>query len=766
MPIAAPIQNSFNAGEFSPLAYGRTDYPKYKNGVSLMQRFVPVVQGGATRCPGTKYVKPTKANVQARLAPFIFDNGDAFVIEFTDLYVRFYYNRAPVTAATPLVITGITKANPGVVTYTGTDPANGAELYLSAIVGMTELNGRWVKVANVNGAANTFELTTMDSANINTTSYTAYSSAGTAAAVYEVASPYALADIEDLRMIQSGDVVYIVHPDYVPRKLSRTAVNSWAFSTVTFLDGPYLPINSTTTTLTPAATTGAGVNVTASAVTGINSGAGFATTDVGRFIRIKHATTWGYALITARTSTTVVVVTILNAFGNTTASATWRLGEWSETTGYPSVIFSFEDRLGFAASPIAPLTANLSFTGDYENMAPTATDSTVTASHALQLKLNAGRQDPIRWVADDEKGLLLGTKGAEWLVRSSNTGDAMSAINFPSARRSTKHGSAFIEPIEVGKALLFAQTSKRKLRELAYVYQVDGFQAPDMTVLAEHITESGIKRMAYQQEPYNLVWTVRVDGTLVAMTYDREQDVIGWHRHPVGGYSDSGKTAEPIVESVCVIPSPDGTQDDVWLVVKRYINGGVKRYVEYLQNFNSDFDDVDDCYFVDAGISGTMASGTIIRNLDHLEGETVQLLIDGSPRPDLVVSGGKITLTSAGQIYAVGEGYLSRIKTLRPEAGSATGTAQGKIKRIHKLAALLHQTVGLRVGRDFDTMEAQQFRNASDPMSAPVPLFSGIKTLEFGSDYDLDGYVCLEVNQPLPCTLLALMPQLHTQDAQ
>lgn len=766
MPIAAPIQNSFNAGEFSPLAVGRTDYPKYKNGLSLMQRFIPIVQGGATRCPGFKYTKPTKANGQARLIPFIFNNGDAFNIEFGDQYVRFYYNRAPVTAASPLVITAISKANPGVVTYTGTDPANGTELYLSAIVGMTELNGRWVKVANVNGGANTFELTTLDGANINTTAYTTYSSAGTAAAVYEVASPFLVADIEDLRVISNGDVLYIVHPDYAPRKLSRTAINAWSFSTVAFLDGPYLPINATTTTLTPAATTGTNILITASAVTGINGGLGFQSTDVGRLVRIKHATTWGYAIIKTYNSTVTVHADIVNAFGATTASATWRTGEWSDTTGYPSVLFSFEDRLGFAASPVAPQTANLSFTGDYENMAPTATDSTVTASHALQLKLNAGQQDPIRWVVDDEKGLLLGTKGAEWLVRSSNTGDAMSAINFPSARRSTKHGSAFIEPLEVGKALLFAQTSKRKLRELAYVYEVDGFRAPDMTVLAEHITKTGIKRMAYQQEPYNLVWVVRVDGTLVAMTYDREQDVIGWHRHPMGGYSDSGKLIAPIVESVSVIPSPDGSQDDVWIIVKRYINGGTKRYVEYLQNFNSDFDSVEDCYFVDAGISGTMASGTVIRNLDHLEGETVQLLIDGSPRPDLVVSGGKVTLTTAGEVYAVGEGFLSRLQTLRPEAGSATGTAQGKVKRIHKLAALLHQTVGLRVGRDFDTMDTQQFRKASDPMSGPVPLFSGIKTLEFGSDYDLDGYVCLEVNQPLPCTLLALMPQLHTQDAQ
>lgn len=767
MPIAAPIQNSFNAAEFTPLAYGRTDYPKYKNGVSLMQGFVPLVQGGATRRPGTKYINQTKLNTEVHLQPFVFSQGDAFVIEFGVSYARFFQNRAPVLAASQ-AITSITQANPGVLTYTGADTyANGDEVFLEAITGMTELNGTWAKVANLNAGLNTFELQTRAGVNINTTGYTAYSAGGTVKEVYELASPYVLADLPNLRMFQSGDVIYIVHPDYEPRKLSRTAANSWAFSTVVFLDGPYLPINSGTTTLTPAFVTGNNILLTASAVTGINGGLGFQASDVGRLVRIKHGAVWGYAKIITINTTTSVQVDIKSDFGAATASATWRLGEWSATTGYPSVIFSFEDRLGFAASTVAPQTVNMSKTADYENMAPTAADSTVAADNALQLKLNAGQQDPIRWVADDEKGLLIGTKGAEWLIRSSTTGDAMSAINFPSARRSTKHGSAAVEPLEVGKAILMVQTAKRKVRELAYVYEVDGFRAPDLTVLAEHITKSGIKHMAHQQEPYSLVWANLADGSLVAMTYDREQDVVGWHRHPIGGYSDAGKTVGTIIESICVIPSPDGSQDDLWLSCKRYINGGVKRYIEYLSEFNSEYVAVKDCYFVDGGKTVTLGSpGVIVPGLDHLEGETVQILVDGAPRPDQVVASGKITLTSIGTVIQVGEGYLSRLKTLRVEAGSATGTAQGKIKRIHRLSALLHQTVGLRVGRTFDTMDSQQFRGASDLMDAAVPMFSGIKTLTIGSDYDMDGYICLEQNQPLPCTILALMPQLHTQDAQ
>ena len=767
MAIASPIQNSFNAGEFSPLTFGRADYPKYKNGLSLMQNFVPIVQGGAVRRTGTKYVNQSKLHGEVHLEPFIFSDGDAFLLEFGDQYIRFFRNRAPVLESSQ-AITDITQADPAVFTYVGADNfANGEEIFVDDITGMTEFNGTWIKVANVNVGANTFEAQTRAGVDIDSTGYTAYTSGGTLEEVYQIVSPYLLADVENLRMYELGDVIYIVHPDYEPRKLSRSGTTDWSFSTIVFSDGPYLSINTTDTTLTPAAITGSGITVTASAIVGINNGLGFQSTDVGRFMRIRHGATWGWAVIATWVSTTVVTVDIESDFGATTASTIWREGEWSATSGYPSVIFSFEDRLGYAASPIAPITINLSKTGDYDNMAPTAADSTVAADNSLQFKLNSRRQDPIRWVTDDEKGLLVGTKGAEWLIRSSVTGDAMSAINFPSARRSTRHGSANVEPVEAGKAKLFVQTAKRKLRELAFVYEVDGFNAPDLTVVAEHITKSGIRSLAYQQEPYNLVWTIREDGALVAMTYDREQDVVGWHRHPIGGFSDAAKETDVIIESHAVIPSPDGAQDDLWLSCKRYIDGQVVRYIEYLTEFNSDYDDVSDCYYVDGGLTIDLGSpGTAITGLDHLEGETVQLLVDGSPQPDQEVTNGALTLVTAGTIVHVGLQYFSRLKNLRIEAGSATGTAQGKIKRIHKLSALLHQTVGLRVGANFDNMDAQLFRRPSNAMSAAVPLFSGIKPIEYPSDYDFDGYICFEQKQPLPCTILAIMPQLHTQDAQ
>lgn len=733
MPLVAPIQTSFNAGEFSPLTLGRVDYPKYKMGVVLMQNMLPQVQGGTTKRTGTYYVNPSKANGQARLVRFVFSNGDAFLLEYGDKYLRFYRNRAQVN------VTGAATYNPATsyaigqyVTYSG-----------SQYISLT--------------AANVGHQPDISPANWNKQD------------AYEIATPYAIADVPFLRFQQIKDVLYIAHPSYAPQKLIRSGLTSWAFTKVAFLDGPYLQINSGTTTLTSSAIAVGTTTITASSIVGINSDTGFQPGDVGRQIRLKHSTTWGYATITAVTDTTHVTATIVSAFGATTATGVWRVGEWSDFAGYPSVVFLYQDRLGWAASPAAPTTLNMSKTSDYENMAPTDASAVVAADNSLQLRINDKQQDPIRWVADTENGLLVGTKGAEYAMPSPSDGTATSAISYPALRKTTKYGSANVPVIEAGKAVLFAQTAKRKLREMAFVYDNNGYDAPDMTVLAEHITKGNIAEMIFQQEPYSVVWMRLENGQLRGMTYDRQQNVIGWHRHILGGFYDVAHTDSAHVESIETIPSPDGSQDDVWMIVARYINGGIKRYVEYLAPFNADYDDVKNCYFVDGGKTITLgASGTVVTGLDHLEGQVVGMLVDGSAQPSKTVTSGEIALDRAGILIQVGLPYVPRIKTLRPEAGSANGTSQGKTKRTHKLAGRFHQTVGVRVGRDFEEngviVDDIDFAPGDRIMDQAVPLYSGDKQLDYEDDYNSDGYICFEQNQPYPFTLLAIMPQLNTQD--
>lgn len=759
MPRVAPIQSSFTGGEYSPLVYGRVDAERYKLGLARCLNYVPILQGPLARRPGTKYVAPTKsAGASAPLlVRFEFSTTQAYIIEFGNLYARFYRNNSAITE-TAKVITGITQANPAVVTSNAHGFSNGDEVEVAAIVGMTELNARRFTVAGV--TANTFQLS-----GINSTGYGAYASGGTAARVYTVVTPYVTADLFQLKFAQSADVLYIAHPGYQPRKLSRTAHTSWTLTVIPFLDGPYLPTNVETTTLTPSAATGAGITLTASAVTGINGGQGFLATDVGRMIRLREGTTWGYVTITARNSPTEVIADVIKTLTNTNAKVNWRLGVWSSTTGYPAAVTFHEDRLFFGGATSYPQRFDGSNTGDYENYAPSALDGTVGDANGVAFTLNATDVNVIRWMRSEERGMIVGTVGAEWIVRPSAQNEALTPTNV-SAKPSTKHGSANIEPVQAGKATLFLQRAKRKIRELTYLFEVDGFRAPDTTLLAEHVTKGGVIQLAYQQEPFSLVWAARTDGYLLGMTYERDLESlkIGWHRHALGGRGTSGGAA-PVVESIAVIPSSDGTRDELWMVVKRYINGQTVRYIEYMTKFFEEDDATEDAFHVDCGATYDSTSTTTISGLWHLEGETVYIWADGATQPNKVVASGRITLDRAASVVQVGYTYNSDGQLLRIEAGAADGTAQGKIKRINKVGFMLYRTLGLKFGRDFDNLDTISFRTTGNAMGAAVPLFSGIKSETFDGDYDMDGQVCWRQDTPAPGIILAIMPQLVEQDA-
>lgn len=595
----------------------------------------------------------------------------------------------------------------------------------------------------------------------------------------EITTTYTTAEIFDLVFTQSADTLYIAHQNHAPAKLTRSSHTSWTLSAISFTDGPYMDANGTSTTMTASACTGS-VTVTASAVTGINSNTGFQTTDVGRAIRIRAVKSdWGWGVITARASTTSITVQLSHDLGTTVASdrtvttnitngeaATddWALGLWSDTTGYPGVVAFHEDRLIWAASKSATQTVNASVTGSYEDQSPTEWDGSVIASDALNFTLNSGDVQIIKWMLTDERGLLIGTQTGEWIVKASDSTQALSATNI-SAKQSTRHGSkGSIPVIRSNKVALFVQRAGRKVRELAYVFTIDGFQAPDMTVLNEHVTKGGIVDAAYQQEPHSVVWCPRTDGILLGMTYEREQNVIGWHRHSIGGFSDSGKTTQPIVESVVTIPEPNGNYDEVWMICQRYINGAVTRYIEVMTKYWERGDDQTGAWFVDCGLQYSGAPSTTISGLSHLEGETVDVLADGASHPQCVVSSGAITLNRASSVVTVGYGYNSDGQMLRDNAGAGDGTALGKTQRTHRIAFLLHDTLGLEVGKDFNNLEPIIFRNVDDDAGTDTPLFSGIKTFPWEGDYTTDNYVCWRFYQPFPGTIEAVMPQLETQD--
>ena len=529
MPRTTAALNSFVSGEFSAKLDGRTDFEKYASGCKTLENMLVHPQGAAARRVGTQFISEVKtSSAKTRLIPFEFSTTQTYVLEFGNTYIRMFKDKGQITEG-DVTVTAITKANPGVVTATSHGYADGDIVILSSVVGMTEVNGKTFKVSNKD--TNTFELENVDGVDVDTSGFTTYSSGGDANKIYEIVSPYLTAELFELKFAQSADVMYITHPNHEVMKLSRTGHTAWTLTEVAFTDGPYLSTNTTATTLTPASVgVATGVNITASAITGINGGVGWLATDVGRILKFNS----GKAIITARTNTTVVVATITTAFTNTDATAAFNLGAFSDTTGHPSCVSFFEQRLVFAGTTDEPQTLYFSKSGDYENMT-TGTN----ADDAMVYTIASNQVNKIRYLKA-VRTLLIGTTGGEFSVSADGTDAAVTPTNV-TIKRQSSFGAANVDAQPAGNAVLFLQRAKRKIRELAYNYDSDGYVAPDLTILNETVTNSGITEMAYQQAPDSILWCVRDDGVLAGLTYQRTDNVVAWHRHIIGGKSDTGK---------------------------------------------------------------------------------------------------------------------------------------------------------------------------------------------------------------------------------
>lgn len=564
---------------------------------------------------------------------------------------------------------------------------------------------------------------------------------GSPAVAYEISTPYLETEIFDLKFAQSADVMYLCHPNHEVRKLSRTGHTSWTLTQVDFVNGPYLDDNITTTTLTSSThTVGTGRTLTASSSLWVS-------TDVGRLVRFRD----GYGKITGYTSATVVTWEILEDTNSGSSSTDWSLGAFSDTTGHPKCVSFFEQRLVFAGTTNQPQTLFFSRSGDYENFNDNR-GGTISDSSAMIYTIASNQVNAITSIKAT-RTLIVMTTGGEFTVTSGATEDPITPTNL-NIRKQSSYGSAGVDALSIGNTTVFLQRAKRKIRELAYNFDTDGYIAPDLTILSENISESGIVQMDYQQEPYSIVWCVRDDGSLVAMTYNRLQDVVAWHKHEFGGTNAKCK-------SVAVIDI-DTTEDQVWCIIERTIDGSTKQYVEYLtpNDFNSSLTQF---HYVDSGLSYSGSSTTTLTGLDHLEGETVKIILNGATHPDRVVSSGQITLDRATTEAKVGLGYISTLQTMRLDEGQG-GTDQTKTKRIYDVTVRFFETVGAKVGPDENNLDDIPFRDSSHPVDQPVPLFTGDKETEFPSDYGTDGFVLIKQEQALPMTILAVYARLELYD--
>lgn len=749
------LSRSFAAGLIGPELYGRLDLVKFQTGLAKCLNWWVLPHGPVQNRPGFGYVLEVKDSTKAtRVVSFSYNTEQTFIIEFGDQYVRFH-TQGGTLLESGLTITGISQADPGVLTYTGTDPSNGDWMYLSGIVGMTELNGRYVKVANVNAGANTFELTDIHGgADIDTSAYTAWSSGGTAARVYTVSTPYVEADLFDLHFVQSADVLTIVHPTYAPRELRRNSATSWALSTITFaptLAAPAAPTvaasgggaetNTYKTTAIAAETLEESLPSTATPVTGV------ALATAGAYNTITTATVTG----AVRYNVYKLSNGLYGYIGQTDGSAfrdTNITADVSQTPPeantpfsgadlYPGAVGYHEQRRCFGGSNTKPQNFWATRSATENNLSysiPTRDDD------AIAFRIAAREVNRIRHIVSLDQLILL-TSGGEWKVAPQNS-DILTPDS-AAPKQTSSEGASNVQPAITSSAIIYVQESGSRLREMKYQWESNGYQVKDISIMSPHLFDDyTIVDLAYAKTPNKMVWCVRSDGTLLGLTYLPEHDVLGWHEHDTDG----------LFESVACVK--EGSEHVLYAVVKRTINSRTVRYIERLHTRK--FTDAEDAFFVDSGLTYDSTATDTITGLWHLEGEEVAVLADGAVHPNVTVTAGAITLEGDASVVQIGLPITADVQTL-PLSFEAQAFGQGVQKNINGVALRLKDTSGIKIGPTFTAADMVEMTMRSDePYGTAPALMTGVEEVTILPEWGDDAQLCIRQDAPLPATILSM----------
>lgn len=833
------IQPSFTGGELSPALYGRVDLARYQTSLKTCRNFIAQLYGGADNRPGTKYVAGVKTHSAAvRLIPFAFSTTQTYVLEFGNQYMRVYKDGgqvvyssggsagSPVEIATPWTTADLDDLNytqsadvltichpsyaPRQISRTAHDAWTIA-VFANLNGPFQEINSTESKTIYANAATGTVTIT----ANFNV-----FDSSYVGSYLYLESSPNISVEAwETSKAISQNDLI---------------KANGRVYKASSSNPSGYTRI---TGTLRPTHTEGKawdGTNNLEGAVYRAPGSGSNSDAYVGVEWEYLHSG-FGIVEITSVSNATTATATVIKRLpdelvGSGNATYKWAFEAWGNTQGYPSSVTYYQQRMVFANTTAQPQTVWMSKTGafpDFGTSNPTVDDDAITFTIASR-QVNAIRH----MIALDK--LVLLTSGGEWVVGGTDT--SVITPSTVSTRIQGYRGSSLRPPIAIGNTALYLQDKGSTVRDLGYEFASDSYTGQDLTVLAAHLVEGyEITDWTYQQSPNSVVWAVRDDGVLLGMTYMREQQVVGWHRHDTDGE----------VESVCCIS--ENNEDAVYLAIKRTIDGSTKRYVERMQS--RFFTDIKDAFFVDSGLtydgrnssattmtltssgawtygsaatftltasasyfaagdvgseihltddderilrlaitaysSATVVTVTINRDvatelrnsattswsharktfsgLDHLEGKTVSILADGHVAPQEVVESGAITLGVAATVVHAGLPYESDFETLDLSPNAAE-TVRDKQKNIPAVNMIVRKSRGIFAGKDADNLVEYKQR-AAENYDDPVEMLTGIAEVRIPSNWNKSGRVFVRQSDPLPLSILAVIPEVSVGGA-
>ncbi|PVB59311.1 hypothetical protein [Labrenzia sp. 011] len=482
-------------------------------------------------------------------------------------------------------------------------------------------------------------------------------------------------------------------------------------------------------------------DLTASGTAGINGGAGFKTSDVGRHIRFRGSDGfWRWFRISSRTSSTVVKVQLFGqSLQDTKAQSIWRLGAWSQTTGWPETVGWHKSRLAFAGTQQEPQKIWESQTEDFTNF---SVSHVLDASDAVTAGILSGQVNRIQWLIDDSD-LIVGTTRAVRAVGKATDQDPYGPENVDQ-RPETNFGANSVSPIKVGSVLLYFGPYGTDMREMAYDFGADGRISQSVSEVQSHLFRERVAGACYQQYPDSIIWAWDTQGRVIGFTYERQQQVYGMQRHDFGG----------VVE--CMADLSGAEADEIWMIVRRTIDGQTRRYIEIMQRpFPAGA--IEDAWHLDCASRYEGAPANTISGLDYLEGEDVVLYADGTDYRTRV-SEGEVSLPNGqtARNILVGLDVTARARTLPFPVNAQDGSSMGRKMRVDSCKIAVLETGTLKAGADETYLDELIYYRAGDPAGQPAPLRTGVLDQTIETRWEDGGQLTLEAGGGKPCTILAI----------
>lgn len=463
--------------------------------------------------------------------------------------------------------------------------------------------------------------------------------------------------------------------------------------------------------------------------------------------------TWGvYGVRITETGTQYVTPpTVTFSAGAATATAT--LGPTAD--GNPSVPAFFQQRLALAATTLAPQTVYFSQPGAYFNFdvsIPAQDDNAITAS------IVSGLLNNIKAMIPQPGGLIVLTDGGSFLINGGSQGSAITPASI-TANAQSFLGCNDMPPIVVNYDVLYVQSKGSSVRDASYNFYANVFTGTDVSVLSSHLF-FGYKLLewAWAEEPYKIVWAVRNDGTLLSLTFIKEQEFSAWAHHTTDG---SFKSVCTIVEAATI-----GFQNFVYHVVQRTINAQTVQYIEQFPE-RATTGLVKDYWTVDCGLQYSGAPATTFTGAQHLSGLPCTGLADGVIIPAFVMPyNGTFTLGTAASLVTVGEAFLPEAQTLYIDLGAPT--SQSKDKKIPKVTLRVTETLGLTIGSDSSnlvTMKDLVRGNVGQNTNTVVTdLVTGDATTTIDPKWQEAGQIYFQQPYPYPASVLGVIQEVAVGD--